>query len=392
MMHTDTKFKGELHMQIRQLFNEIFNKKEPYINDANHHTATAMNGAMHTSLHDDMHNNVQNENHPEPNRNGSEFRRQTSARQPASGLPDSNAQSISSWSENNLPKELEEAMELLYAYIEAELDGLDAAAEFPKVHAAIQSSEEAALQYHELKDILNAEREGNLIIPSKVPDFDFSYLQLGKPSMDEAVEGSIAVTALNPDHSSKGPTWYWMTETGSSGLPQLRVRFSPQLISAFEHTPLQNSPALRNHMKSGSKSKVIFSYEIDQREEHDLVVEFEATESAGSSSVNQSDTKPEFCNLTIKVDRPSIDGAPFLADSRIYLSFPGNSEAPDDSEDLDTSTLPRRSNSSKESSEPDSESETIVQSTNPFGATTFRQIPIADLPKLTFTIEPAPLK
>jgi len=75
------------------------------------------------------------------------------------------------------PKVLsEKTQHLLSAYIDAELDGQDAAVLFPDVHKALTEYPEFAQEYRELSVLLDAERRGELEEPPHIPEFDFSYL------------------------------------------------------------------------------------------------------------------------------------------------------------------------------------------------------------------------
>ena len=75
------------------------------------------------------------------------------------------------------PKVLsEKTQHLLSAYIDAELDGEDAAKLFPDVHKALADHAEFAREHKDLYAILDDERQGKLVEPPNIPKFDFSHL------------------------------------------------------------------------------------------------------------------------------------------------------------------------------------------------------------------------
>lgn len=245
--------------------------------------------------------------------------------------------------------QLEKDLELLYAYIEAELNGEDASGKFPKVHAAIESSEEAKIQYQDLRDILKSERDGTLIIPDRVPTFDFSYLNT--PAFNEISSDEI-VSMINS-------MWRWDT-----GMGQLFVEFSEELIQSLrQRFSLPNLAT--DHLRSGSTPGDIFQLVINPQQE-DLSTKFVA---------RSVDSDESLCDITVTVERPSLGGAPLMADSRVDLMLPRQTSVESDSQSLS-----------------DQAKERVIQYTNPFGEAIFRQIAILDLPYLQFLIEPVPLR
>lgn len=243
--------------------------------------------------------------------------------------------------------QLEKDLELLYAYIETELNGEDASEKFPQVHTAIESSEEAKVQYQDLKDILKSEREGTLIIPERVPTFDFSYLNIPTSNDIPADETANMIKDM----------WHWDT-----GMGQLLVEFSEELIQSLRQTfSLPHLAA--SHLRSGSTPGDIFQLTINPQE--DLSTKFVARSVESDESL---------CDITVTVERPSLGGAPLMADSRVDLM------------------LPRQASQSDSQSLPNQAKERVIQYTNPFGEAIFRQIAILDLPYLQFLIEPVPLR
>lgn len=75
------------------------------------------------------------------------------------------------------PKVLpEKTQHLLSAYVDAELDGKNAAKLFPGVHKALATHAKFAQEHRELYALLDAERKGELEDPPHSPKFDFSHL------------------------------------------------------------------------------------------------------------------------------------------------------------------------------------------------------------------------
>lgn len=67
--------------------------------------------------------------------------------------------------------------EVLYAFIQAELEGREAASSYPDVNRHIMTCSECRTEYLELRALLQRAREGQLSLPRGEPAFDFSYLQ-----------------------------------------------------------------------------------------------------------------------------------------------------------------------------------------------------------------------
>lgn len=317
-------FKGELHMQIKRIFNEIFN--------------------FVTQKSTSSGQGRQDSNTTLP-LNSTGLALETLE---AEGLP----------TLEGMEEGVEEDLDLLYAYIEAELDNENAAGLYPHIHTAILTLESAASQYHDLKEILSAERAGTLLMPTRLPTFDFSYLECNRKAP--------------PIYSELDGGWYW-----DNDFEKVMVKFSVGLLAKFKQTAKATS-TMRSHMKSSMGEQMLFSYTIDQKEKKDLMISFVATTTANN---------PELCNVQVTVDRPSVDGAPLLADSRVYISqphreIPGQQPANQDNPELESiSVSPLNVDAT----------ETISQSTDPFGETIFRHIPVSDLPRLHFAIDPAPL-
>lgn len=70
----------------------------------------------------------------------------------------------------------EKTQHLLSAYVDAQLDGRNAAKLFPDVHKALAKFPAFAQEHKELYEILDLDRRGELEKPPNTPKFDFSYL------------------------------------------------------------------------------------------------------------------------------------------------------------------------------------------------------------------------
>ena len=67
--------------------------------------------------------------------------------------------------------------EVLYAYVEAELDGKDAPALFPATRAHLQACPDCREEYEDLKALFSGERAGRFAEAPGEPTFDLSFLQ-----------------------------------------------------------------------------------------------------------------------------------------------------------------------------------------------------------------------
>lgn len=83
---------------------------------------------------------------------------------------------------NQKASDHEAAFNMLSAYIEAELDGGDAATLFPDVRAALEAHPLLRELYEDARVLLRREREEALREPATEPNFDFSYLAQITPS------------------------------------------------------------------------------------------------------------------------------------------------------------------------------------------------------------------
>lgn len=173
----------------------------------------------------------------------------------------------------------------LYAYIDAELDGENAAEQFPEIHAAVQSSGELQEEYQALHELLLAQRQENLTTPPPIASFDFSYL--------------ASTSGANEPETSTAKPWHL------NQLGQLVIEFSAELIQSLQ-PPMQLAG-----VKSGEKGGggVFLAYTLEGEVE-DVAVEIAARELRD---------EPERCNVALFVDVPSRGGWPNLAGSSIIL-------------------------------------------------------------------------
>lgn len=230
------------------------------------------------------------------------------------------------------PAQLAESTQhLLSAYVEAKLDGRDAAALFPDVHQALAQYQAFAEEYETLYDLLDAERKGELEEPPSVPTFDFSYLDLPTPTKEFVHKNPLAVASI-------------IDEAG-----RLVIRFSTELMEVLQaetrtHQRLQ--AAAVSGLKSMDTWQTWLIYSPTNSPE-DLAVDM---------TFKHIGDENEYCNVIMKVDVPSRRGWPNLAHSQVQLrTQDGKSE---------------------------------LGTTDVFGEVVFEGIKKSDVPQLTFEIDP----
>lgn len=189
------------------------------------------------------------------------------------------------------PTELSESTQhLLSAYIEAALDGKDAAALFPTVHTAIATYPAFAEEHQILYELLDAERRGELEEPPFMPVFDFSYLNL--PAIE--IEPSLVQAEARPWHLST--------------IGNLVIQFSDTLIEALQSQQMQLVPARSTRGVEAWHTWLEYTLPLQTE---DLEVAISAKHTGGKS---------EYCNIVVNVNIPSRGGWPFLAESQVQLS------------------------------------------------------------------------
>lgn len=93
--------------------------------------------------------------------------------------------------------ECHECRVYLYAFIDDELSGADAAARNPEVAEHLDSCHSCREEYDELKFLLSLEQEDALVEPPFAPSFDFSYLERSNGSQALWEQGAeIAAQAM----------------------------------------------------------------------------------------------------------------------------------------------------------------------------------------------------
>lgn len=131
-----------------------------------------------------------------------------------------------------------ECGDLLTAYIEAELDGADAASLYPSVAAHLNTCAECSQEYADLKPILMAERAGTLVEPPTQPQFDLSFLRPAQPapSLWQVVEtaGAEVRRLFTEIQISVGRT--------AAAFGQLPSLLTPQLATAEMSRGVQEQP------------------------------------------------------------------------------------------------------------------------------------------------------
>lgn len=170
--------------------------------------------------------------------------------------------------------------DLLYAYIDAEINGEDVSASYPQLHAALQRGGSLKEEYDILRDLLFAEHNEELAQPPFPALFDFSYL---------------------PQPSSTQSTQSWrLAELG-----KVVVQFSNELLASLQ--PPMPLPAVKSGDEDGGRTR--FQYVL-QGEVEDIDVEIVA---------RTSRMDPDSCNVSVFIDIPSRQGWPNLAGSQVVM-------------------------------------------------------------------------
>jgi hypothetical protein len=232
-------------------------------------------------------------------------------------------------------KALETAEQMLYVYVDAELEGKDVETLFPEVHSAVQTYAELAQQYEDLKAILWAEQRENLKQPPIAADFDFSYLKTELPVTE--AEQPIAATNSHGVRSQVATKPWWWDSVG-----RVIIAFSHELLQSLQSSPLQMAPVKSAASHSGSQLQYVV-----QGEEDDVHVEI---------AVRDARDHADCCDIAVSVEVPSRGGWPHLGGSQVIL---------------------KRDDEWQE-----------TQSTDAFGKALFLEIAKADLPYLVFQITP----
>jgi len=188
------------------------------------------------------------------------------------------------------PAELPESTQhLLSAYVEAELDGENAANLYPEVKAAMAKFPAFAEEHKVLYELLDADRRGELEEPPTTPVFDFSYLNL--PPVADSTETK--------------------SEWGFDVAGRLIIQFTEELITSLQERSSQLTP-LHNLKRGEEEWKTWIEYKLPRpTSDLDVVV-----------TVKHVGNESAFCNVVVKVDIPSRKGWPALAGSEVQMNCP----------------------------------------------------------------------
>lgn len=181
--------------------------------------------------------------------------------------------------------ELPKSAELLYAYIEAELDELNAALMFPEVHRDLTSSSTFREAYSELRELLTMERENRLVEPPIMPSFDFSYLK------QQPAPASLLENSWNLDRVGR-----------------IVIEFTSELLQSIR--PLDLQTALVKSAQGGNEDKMYHYVLKDQVD--DLNIEI---------GVKPDQTDPRQCYVAAWVGIPSREGWPNWKNSRVEMKM-----------------------------------------------------------------------
>ena len=187
--------------------------------------------------------------------------------------------------EADLHAELPESADLLYAYIEAELDELNAALMFPEVHRDLAHSSALQEAHRELSELLTMEREDRLIEPPITPSFDFSYLQ------QQAAPSALLENSWNLDRVGR-----------------LVIEFTTELLQSIRPLDLQTSLVKSNQ---GANVNNMYHYILKDQVDN-LNVEI---------GVKPHQDNPQQCHVAAWVGIPSREGWPNWKNSRVEMKM-----------------------------------------------------------------------
>ena len=225
----------------------------------------------------------------------------------------------------------------LYAFVDAELSGQDAQAKFPTISAEIASNSQTRILYTELKELLLAESEGQLVAPP-AHRFNFAFLQTEAKVVAAPSAVSAAIASV---------PWR-LNEVG-----RLVIEFSTQFLDSLVPPAPQFAGVKSVRSKAG---KTLLDYMLGT-EIDDLAVQIVARE--------RSDD-PSLCTVTVKVDIPSRGGWPHLGEIPVALTT--NSTKSEQSRSMQSDSQQR-------------------QLTDAFGEVHFENVNVTDLPNLQFEID-----
>lgn len=179
---------------------------------------------------------------------------------------------------------IDASYDLLYAYIDAELDGEDVSQKFPELYEKIQAPGIVQDEYDALSKLLFAERNEQLEEPPFPALFDFSYL---------------------PEKNDVAPARGWQV----AELGKILVHFSEELLAAFQ-PPMQLAGVKSGDDEGG---ELRFRYVL-QREVNNVDNDVDIEILARTSRLD-----PGSCNISVSIDVRSRNGWPNLSGSEVLM-------------------------------------------------------------------------
>ena len=193
----------------------------------------------------------------------------------------------------------------IIVYIEAELDGRNAAALFPQVDEQLTSCASCRVVYEEMKALLAMEQAGTLLDPPKAANLDLSFLP--QPVSAEQEVGAVTVSAAGAGstkaHGAQSIQWI-LNDVG-----QMIITLSSEFMAA-----LQPSPQLAHLKAAADELFVVTSPPIIDT----MIV----TLTARTKRRNQ-----EQCVVGVAVDIPDRGGWPNLGNTQVRLFIGGDTVA-----------------------------------------------------------------
>ena len=173
--------------------------------------------------------------------------------------------------------------DLLSAYVDAELNGSDAASAFPTVHEHLAGCTTCGPIYAELKALLALEQSEELVMPPVAATFDFSYLP--QPA-----------TMPESEPQPSGQPWRL------DALGRLIIQFSADLLRTLQ------GPALQPSYLKGDASRPLTYALTGALDDLDVRINAEPARN-----------DPSGYDVEVEVDLPSRGGWPNLAGSVVTL-------------------------------------------------------------------------
>jgi hypothetical protein len=175
------------------------------------------------------------------------------------------------------------------AYVDAELNGLAAAALYPQIQEQLATCASCRLLYEEFQTLLKMEETGAAVWPPQQASFDFSYLQRATGS------GATSVEQVVDQVLWRLTAWRGLVVEFSTGfLESLQAQaLQPALLKSNDRELFTvSSPAIVDDLK------VVVTARARRRE-------------------------PEHCSITVGVEIPSRGGWPNLGGIPVTLTIGG---------------------------------------------------------------------